>query len=160
MTKTRFYISILMAVLFVALAAIAIPTPLAGQSPLNPPEGDLIENQVDADVDEKEALTNKVVAQDSPLNPPEGDLADDQSEDEPLAEDEPEPEPTAFQMFWAWVQQNAAEAVLALLGILKIITNLTPTDKDNKWYEIIENFFNAIFPNLKKGGGTHSNATT
>jgi len=66
-----------------------------------------------------------------------------------------EPAPTVWQRILAFLRENTAEGVMALLAISKIVTNLTPTSTDNRWYDMIEKLFDAIFPNLKKGGGTH-----
>ena len=41
------------------------------------------------------------------------------------------------------------------MAFLKIITNLTPTEEDNKVFSWIDSIFNAIVPNYKKGGGQH-----
>jgi hypothetical protein len=52
-----------------------------------------------------------------------------------------------------FVKNNAAELVLGLLGFLKIIVNLTPTEKDNKVFGLLDNFINWLVPNFKAGGG-------
>ncbi|MGV8094528.1 MAG: hypothetical protein AB2L24_21955 [Mangrovibacterium sp.] len=44
--------------------------------------------------------------------------------------------------------------ILILLGVIKIIVNLTPTEKDNKIFAPIDAFFDWIIPNRRKGGGT------
>jgi hypothetical protein len=49
-----------------------------------------------------------------------------------------------------------AELLLGLLAFLKVIVNLTPTTKDNKIFEWLDNIINFFIPNLKKGGGTFS----
>lgn len=67
----------------------------------------------------------------------------------------PAPEaPSFLQLLLAWIKTHTAEFILALLAIVKIIVNLTPTETDNKWYDLVERFINSLFPNLKKGGGT------
>ena len=45
--------------------------------------------------------------------------------------------------------------ISAILGVLKVVVNLTPSEKDNKVFEILDRLFDAIVPNLKKGGGAH-----
>ncbi len=52
-----------------------------------------------------------------------------------------------------FAKKNAAELILGLLGFLKIIVNLTPTEKDNKIFGLLDNFINWIVPNFKAGGG-------
>lgn len=58
-----------------------------------------------------------------------------------------------WQVLWAWIKTHSSEFVIALLALVKVITNLTPTEKDNRLSDIIERLF-SIFPNFKKGGGT------
>ncbi len=41
------------------------------------------------------------------------------------------------------------------MAFIKIIINLTPTEKDNKIFGWLDNIFNVIIPNYKKGGGKH-----
>ena len=47
------------------------------------------------------------------------------------------------------------ELVMALILLLEIIVNLTPSDKDNSILLKIKNAIAFIFPNRKKQGGTH-----
>jgi hypothetical protein len=42
----------------------------------------------------------------------------------------------------------------AVLSVAKIVVNLTPTEKDNNVFQLVDKVFNLIVPNLKKGGGT------
>lgn len=77
---------------------------------------------------------------------------------QPPTDESPPGDATFFQNVVAWVTNNLAEFILLLLAFMKGIVNLTPTEKDNKWYDIIERFFNAIFPNKRAkslGGGRH-----
>lgn len=62
-----------------------------------------------------------------------------------------------------WLINNwslIVKIALLLYGAAKIITNLTPSDRDNqilaKIVETIEKFIDLLIPNLKKDGGTHS----
>lgn len=158
----------MIAVLFVVLAAITIPTPLNGQADGGQPTFELDQQtplpQADIPVTVK---GNTITTQKYPggewtgtrqIAQVTGEEDPDPPNDDPAPTDDKAP-PNTFALVWAWITQNSAEAVLALLAILKIITNLTPTQKDNKWYEIIERFFNSIFPNLRSrsvGGGTHA----
>ena len=52
-----------------------------------------------------------------------------------------------------FIKNNAAELILAFFAFLKVVTNLTPTAKDNKIFGMLDTFINWIVPNLKKGGG-------
>lgn len=57
-----------------------------------------------------------------------------------------------------WFQNNGDvvfELVMALILLLEIIVNLTPSDKDNSILLKIKNAIAFIFPNRKKQGGTH-----
>lgn len=49
--------------------------------------------------------------------------------------------------------------ILALFGIARIITGLTPSEKDNEFVAkigiIIDKIIDAFLPNFKKGGGVH-----
>ena len=57
-----------------------------------------------------------------------------------------------------WFQSNGDvvfELVMALILLLEIIVNLTPSDKDNSILLKIKNAIAFIFPNRKKQGGTH-----
>ena len=57
-----------------------------------------------------------------------------------------------------WFQSNGDvvfELVMALILLLEIIVNLTPSDKDNSILLKIKNAIAFIFPNRKKQGGNH-----
>tara|TARA_B100001059_G_scaffold224882_1_gene251492 strand:- start:606 stop:800 length:195 start_codon:yes stop_codon:yes gene_type:complete len=57
-----------------------------------------------------------------------------------------------------WFQSNGDvvfELVMALILLLEIVVNLTPSDKDNSILLKIKNAVAFIFPNRKKEGGTH-----
>ena len=57
-----------------------------------------------------------------------------------------------------WFQNNGDvvfELVMALILLLEIIVNLTPSEKDNSILLKIKNAIAFIFPNRKKKGGTH-----
>ena len=60
--------------------------------------------------------------------------------------------------FFEWFQSNkdiVFELVAALILLLEIIVNLTPSDNDNSVLLKIKNAIAFIFPNRKKQGGTH-----
>ena len=48
---------------------------------------------------------------------------------------------------------NWGALVIGLLGFFDVVARLTPTEKDNSIVNFLLSFFNAIIPNLKKGGG-------
>ena len=57
-----------------------------------------------------------------------------------------------------WFQNNGDvvfELVMALILLLEIIVNLTPSDKVNSILLKIKNAIAFIFPTRKKQGGTH-----
>jgi hypothetical protein len=49
--------------------------------------------------------------------------------------------------------RNWGVLVMGLLGFADLVTRLTPTAKDNSIVNFLVSVFNAIIPNLKKGGG-------
>ena len=58
----------------------------------------------------------------------------------------------------AWFTENSDvvfELVVALVLILEIVVNLTPSDKDNSILLKIKNVIAFLFPNRRKGGGKH-----
>jgi hypothetical protein len=58
----------------------------------------------------------------------------------------------------AWFTDNSDvvfELVMALILILEIVVNLTPSDKDNSILLKIKNVIAFLFPNRRKGGGKH-----
>lgn len=58
----------------------------------------------------------------------------------------------------AWFTDNSDvvfELVMALIIILEIVVNLTPSDKDNSILLKIKNAIAFLFPNRRKGGGKH-----
>lgn len=70
---------------------------------------------------------------------------------------DPVPEETTFwEDLWAWLRANWVAALLGLIGIIEIIVNLTPTERDNAWFKWLRDFVNTILPNRAKGGGTHA----
>ena len=54
-----------------------------------------------------------------------------------------------------FIGQNWLELLIGFMAFIKIITNLTPTEDDNKVFSYLDSIFNAIIPNYKKGGGKH-----
>jgi len=54
-----------------------------------------------------------------------------------------------------FIFENWLELLIGLMAFIKIVTNLTPTEDDNKVFSYLDSIFNAIIPNYKKGGGQH-----
>lgn len=54
-----------------------------------------------------------------------------------------------------FLKENWMPLLLALMGLAKVIVNLTPSEKDNKIFAIVDKLFDTFIPNLKKGGGKH-----
>jgi hypothetical protein len=100
---------------------------------------------------EYDTLPDGGAATDSAANAQAQGAETDAEASDPVA---PEPETPFWQKFLAYLRENTAEAVMALLMIGQIIVNLTPTEKDNGWFLWLRKIFEMIFPNLKKGGGT------
>lgn len=51
--------------------------------------------------------------------------------------------------------ENLSELILLLMALGKVVVNLTPTEKDNKYFKWLDYIVDAVVPNLKKGGGKH-----
>ena len=54
-----------------------------------------------------------------------------------------------------FIIENWLELLIGLMAFIKVITNLTPTDKDNQVFNWIDKFINVIVPNYNKKGGRH-----
>ena len=54
-----------------------------------------------------------------------------------------------------YILAHLPELVLGAMGVLKIIVNLTPSEKDNKIFDWLDKLIDVIVPNLKKNGGKH-----
>lgn len=76
--------------------------------------------------------------------------------EDPPVEDPVEEEPTIWQQFWGWLKLNWVAFLLGLIGVIEIVVNLTPTQKDNAWFLWLREIIQSIIPNRKSGGGTHS----
>ena len=48
------------------------------------------------------------------------------------------------------IQENWLELLIALMALVKVITNLTPTEKDNKIFGWLDTMIDAIIPNYRK----------
>ena len=47
------------------------------------------------------------------------------------------------------ILDNWAELILAVMVLLKVIVNITPTDKDNKVFSYVDDFINYIIKDRK-----------
>ena len=56
-----------------------------------------------------------------------------------------------------FIQANFLELLIAFLALVKVVVNLTPTDKDNQVFSYIDKIINAIIPNRNKKGKKHKN---
>ena len=54
------------------------------------------------------------------------------------------------------LKEHWPELVLGFLAFMKIVVNLTPSEKDNKIFSWLDALIDAVVPNNKKGGGTHA----
>jgi hypothetical protein len=54
-----------------------------------------------------------------------------------------------------FILNNWLEIVIALMAFIKVITNLTPTEDDNKVFSYMDKIINAFVPNYNKKGGKH-----
>jgi hypothetical protein len=48
------------------------------------------------------------------------------------------------------LKEHWLELLIALLAFLKVVVNLTPTEKDNKVFGWLDSIINAIIPDKKK----------
>lgn len=63
-----------------------------------------------------------------------------------------------MNVIFEWFGNNTDvvfELVMALVLLLEIVVNLTPTEKDNSILLKIKNVISFIFPNRRSGGGKH-----
>ena len=49
-----------------------------------------------------------------------------------------------------FISQNWLELLVGLMAFLKVVTNLTPTEKDNKIFGWLDSVIDAVIPNYKK----------
>ena len=54
-----------------------------------------------------------------------------------------------------FITENWLELLVGIMAFAKVVTNLTPTEKDNKIFDWLDKLIDAIIPNKKVGGGTH-----
>lgn len=51
---------------------------------------------------------------------------------------------------------NWGELLIAFMAFLKVVVNVTPTEKDNKVFGWLDTLVDVLFPNKKKDGTYHS----
>ena len=49
-----------------------------------------------------------------------------------------------------FISQNWLELLVGLMAFLKVVTNLTPTEKDNKIFGWLDTMIDALVPNYTK----------
>ena len=49
-----------------------------------------------------------------------------------------------------FITQNWLELLLGIMAFAKVVTNLTPTDKDNRIFGWLDTVIDAVIPNYKK----------
>ena len=54
-----------------------------------------------------------------------------------------------------FILNNWLELLIALMALTKVITNLTPTNADNRVFSWIDKVINIFIPNYNKKGGKH-----
>lgn len=65
------------------------------------------------------------------------------------------PEPTAWENVWAFFKAHWGALILGLFAFIEVVVRLTPTEKDDAWFNWIKSLIDAIIPNRSKFGGTH-----
>jgi len=56
-----------------------------------------------------------------------------------------------------FILNNWLELLIAIMALIKVITNLTPTETDNKVFGWVDKIINVIIPNYNKKGKKHKN---
>jgi hypothetical protein len=56
-----------------------------------------------------------------------------------------------------FILNNWLELLVAVMALIKVITNLTPTEKDNAVFAWVDKVINAIVPNYNKKKKRHKN---
>jgi len=51
---------------------------------------------------------------------------------------------------WDFITNNLAELIIGLLAFIKIVVNLTPTEKDNQVFGWLDTLINMIISDRKK----------
>ena len=54
-----------------------------------------------------------------------------------------------------FIYNNWLELLIAVMALVKVVVNLTPSDKDNQVFSYIDKIINAIIPNKNKKGKKH-----
>jgi hypothetical protein len=49
-----------------------------------------------------------------------------------------------------FISQNWLELLVGLMAFIKVVTNLTPTEEDNKIFGWLDSVIDAVIPNYKK----------
>lgn len=54
-----------------------------------------------------------------------------------------------------FIQENFLELLIAVMALIKVITNLTPTNTDNKVFGWVDKIIDVFVPNYNKKGKKH-----
>lgn len=54
------------------------------------------------------------------------------------------------------LKENWIEILFAFMAFLKVVVNLTPSEKDNKIFDWLDKLIDLFIPNIKKGGKIHN----
>jgi hypothetical protein len=49
-----------------------------------------------------------------------------------------------------FISENWLELLIALMAFSKVVVNLTPTEKDNQIFGLLDKIIDAVIPNRKK----------
>tara|TARA_R100000655_G_scaffold31221_1_gene62673 strand:- start:12277 stop:12462 length:186 start_codon:yes stop_codon:yes gene_type:complete len=56
-----------------------------------------------------------------------------------------------------FIQSNFLELLIAVMALIKVVVNLTPTTNDNKVFAWIDKIIDVFIPNYNKKGKKHKN---
>ncbi len=54
-----------------------------------------------------------------------------------------------------FIQSNFLELLIAVMALIKVVVNLTPTETDNNVFQWVDKIINVFIPNYNKKGGKH-----
>ena len=55
-----------------------------------------------------------------------------------------------------FLKEHWIALIIGVMAFVKVVVNLTPSEKDNKIFAWLDSVIHRIIPNLKQGGGTHA----
>jgi len=54
------------------------------------------------------------------------------------------------------LKESWLEILIGFMIFIKVLVNVTPTEKDNKVFGWLDSIFDSVIPNYNKNGGKHS----